>query len=110
MVETMNVALIMERIEAWRGGAETSTVQFAQHLSRLGCKVSILTTTLAQSTSTVHVIPVHASATFRASKTLLFSKRAAEYVRTNKFDIVHAITPCIAADVYQPRGGTIPET
>src|SRR5687768_10169376 len=106
----MNVALIMERIETWRGGAETSTMQFAHHLSRLDCKVSIITASLAQSTSAVNIIPLKAGTTFRASKTLLFSKRAADYVRKNNFDIVHAITPCIAADIYQPRGGTIPET
>jgi UDP-glucose:(heptosyl)LPS alpha-1,3-glucosyltransferase len=41
---------------------------------------------------------------------VLFSRRAAEYVRSHRFDIVHCITPCLAADVYQPRGGTIPET
>jgi len=76
----MNVALIMERIEAWRGGAETSTMQFAHHLARLGCKISILTTTLAQTTSAITIIPIKASGAFRASKTHLFSRRAADYV------------------------------
>jgi len=106
----MNVAIIMERIETWRGGAETSTMQFAQHLARLGCKVSILTASHAQSTPDIHIIPIKANATFRASKTLLFARRAADYVRKHDFDIVHSITPCMAADVYQPRGGTVPET
>src|SRR4026208_2536731 len=98
----MNVALIMERIETWRGGAETSTMQFAHHLARLGCKISILTTTLAQSTSAITIVPIKAGGAFRASKTHLFSRRAADYVRSHPFDIVHAITPCIVTDIYQP--------
>ncbi len=104
------VALIMERIETWRGGAETSTMQFAQHLARLGCQVTVLTTTHAQSTHNLKVVPIRAGSTLRASKTMLFARRAAAYVRANPFDIVHSITPCSAADVYQPRGGTVPET
>lgn len=106
----MRIALIMERIETWRGGAETSTVQFAAHLSRLGCDVTILTASQAQSTPAYTVVPIHAPSTLRSSRTAVFVKRAAEYIKANPFDIVHSITPCAIADVYQPRGGTIPET
>jgi len=106
----MHVALIIERIEAWRGGAETSTMQSAGYLARGGCQVSVLTTSHAPSTPEINMIPIKASGAFRAAKTFLFARRAAEYVRTHDFDIVHSITPCPVADVYQPRGGTVPET
>ncbi len=105
----MNVALIMERIETWRGGAETSTVQFAGHLSQLGCHVSMLTTSRLPSTPAMTIVPIKARAPSRTLRTMLFARRAAAYVRARRFDIVHCITPCLAADVYQPRGGTVPE-
>lgn len=106
----MKVALIIERMEPWRGGAETSTVQFAGHLARLGCEVHMITATHMPSTPELRVVPLSARSTLRSTRTLIFSRRAAQYVRSQDYDIVHAITPCIAADVYEPRGGTVPET
>lgn len=106
----MDVALIIERIEPWRGGAETSTMLFANHLANNGCRVTVLTTTQMPSPPELKIVPIRASQSFRAARTLFFSRRAAAYVRTHRFDVVHCITPCQAADVYQPRGGTIPET
>lgn len=105
----LEVALIIERIEPWRGGAETSTMQFAHHLANNGCRVTVLTTTHMPSTPELHIVPLRASRTFRAARTLMFARRAAAYVRAHSFDVVHCITPCLAADVYQPRGGTVPE-
>lgn len=105
----MNVALIIERIETWRGGAETSTVQFARHLAGLGCKVSVLTMTNIPSTPAMTIVPVPTGPGSRATKTWVFARNAAKIARSRNFDVVHAITPCPAADVYQPRGGTVPE-
>src|SRR5512133_2474462 len=105
----MEVALIIERIETWRGGAETSTMQFAQHLAQDGCRVSVLTTSHMPSTPELNIIPLRASRSVRTARTAKFAQRAAEYLRVHPFDIVHSITPCPAADIYQPRGGTIPE-
>lgn len=106
----MDVALVIERIEPWRGGAEMSTLQFAGHLSRMGCRVHMVTTTNIPSTPELTIVPIRANRVFRAIKTLIFAWRAARYVRSQDFDIVHCITPCEAADIYQPRGGTVPET
>lgn len=106
----MNVALIIERIETWRGGAETSTLQFAEHLATDGCCVNIITTSYSPSTPSLNIIPIRVSGRLRSLRTQQFAQRAAELIRRSDFDIVHAITPCLAADVYQPRGGTMPET
>lgn len=106
----MNIALIMERVETWRGGAETSTMLFARHLSSMDCRVTILTNSDAQSLPGIQIVPMGAGGSFRSRRTSHFSRRAAKYVTENRFDVVHAITPCLAADVYQPRGGTLPET
>jgi len=106
----MKVALVIERIEAWRGGAETSTMLFAGHLARLGCEVHVVTTTNVPSTPDLRIIPIKVPGGLRAMRTLVFAQRAARYLRGKDYDIVHAITPCAAADIYQPRGGTVPET
>ena len=106
----MKVALVIERIEAWRGGAETSTMLFASHLARLGCEVHAITTTNVPSTPDLTIIPIKVAGGLRAMRTLVFAQRAARYLRGRNYDIVHAITPCAAADIYQPRGGTVPET
>lgn len=106
----MKVAVVIERLETWRGGAETSTVQFAGHLARLGCEVHMITTSQQPSTPELRIVPIRANGALRGARTLVFARRAARYVREHSFDIVHGITPCVAADVYQPRGGTVPET
>lgn len=105
----MKVALIIERIETWRGGAETSTVQFAEHLAELGADVHILTTTHMPSTPALTIVPIRASRKLRGSRAIAFAHRASQTVRRHDFDIVHSIIPCPAADIYQPRGGTVPE-
>ena len=105
----MNVALVIERVETWRGGAETSTVQFAHHLAEQGCNVTVLTMTNIPSTPAMTIVPIPVMPAIRAGRTWMFSRGADAYVRSHAFDIVHAITPCQTADVYQPRGGTVPE-
>ncbi len=106
----MKVALIIERIETWRGGAETSTVQFASHLARQGCRVHVLTASVAPSTPDIEVITIPASPALRGVRTWLFARRAVEWARREGFDILHGVTACLGLDVYQPRGGTAPET
>ena len=105
----MNIALIIERIETWRGGAETSTMQFAMHLAQQECRITLVTLSSMPSTPAFEVAPIPVRTPFRARRTALFAERAADYIRTADFDIVHAISPCPVADVYQPRGGTVPE-
>ncbi|GMV98488.1 MAG: glycosyltransferase family 4 protein [Phycisphaerae bacterium] len=106
----MNVALIIERIEVWRGGAETSTMQFAEHLAALDCRVNVITTSYPPSTPSLSIVPLYAGKSLRSIRTRQFIQKATRYVSEHDFDVVHCITPCPAADVYQPRGGTVPET
>lgn len=105
----MKIGLIIERFETWRGGAETSTMQFATHLTQLDCQVTVVTLSPIPSTPAFTVAPIFARTPFRARRTALFARRAAEFVKSGEFDIVHSITPCSVADIYQPRGGTVPE-
>jgi UDP-glucose:(heptosyl)LPS alpha-1,3-glucosyltransferase len=41
---------------------------------------------------------------------MTFTRRADAALRERSFDVIHAISPCLAADVYEPRGGTVAET
>lgn len=106
----MKVLIVIERCEAWRGGAETSTLQFAGELSRQGHDVHIVTASQVQLSSglTVHSLPSRVPT--RGLGTLAFIRKADRLARETQFDIVHAITPVPSADIYQPRGGTIGET
>lgn len=105
----MNVAIIIEQIETQRGGAETSTALFARCLHELGCRVSILTRSPVSLPAGLSVVPIKAASRLRAMRTWRFAERAAAHVRAQPYDVVHCITPCLAADVYQPRGGLLPE-
>jgi len=106
----VKVALICEWLDVWRGGAETSTQLFINHLIDLGVQIEVYTRSHlpARPSMAVHTITVNGAS--RALKTLAFCRRADKAVRDSRCDVAHAITPCLAADVYQPRGGTYPET
>ena len=106
----MKVALIVEWLDAWRGGAETSTQQFLDHLLEMGCEIDVYTRSSLPSRPRLTVNTVGAGGPTRAFKTLSFCRRCDAAVQDKSYDIVHAITPALSADVYQPRGGTFAET
>ncbi|MCP4593258.1 MAG: glycosyltransferase family 4 protein [bacterium] len=106
----MRVALIIEWLDAARGGAETSTGQFVRHLVTRGVELTVFTRSdeVSEPGTKLHTIPVHAPT--RSQQARAFVRQAASEVRAGHFDVVHSVAPCLAADVYEPRGGTIIET
>ena len=107
----MRIALVTEFVDRRKGGAETSVGEFASHLAAAGIEVCCLTSGGdASSEHGVEVRPVVAAAGPRWWRYKRFLAGAAAIARKEKFDLVHAIVPCPGADIYQPRGGTIPET
>ena len=106
----MKLAILIERIEAWRGGAETSTAELSRLLAQRGHEVHIVTTTTTPSPPgmTIHQLPV--GAVIRPLRTQSFVRKAGAFVRRNRFDLVMAISPVACADVYQPRGGLLGES
>jgi UDP-glucose:(heptosyl)LPS alpha-1,3-glucosyltransferase len=46
----------------------------------------------------------------RSMRTAAFARRTERLLGDQRFDIVHAITPCGGVDIYQPRGGTVAES
>ncbi len=106
----MRVAIVIERIETWRGGAEMSTLEFAHLLAGRGADVTVLTSTRSVSPPDLEIVTLPVTATPKPLRTRRFVTKATARAKQDKFDIVHAITPMPAADVYQPRGGLIRET
>ncbi|MBN2445268.1 MAG: glycosyltransferase family 4 protein [Phycisphaerae bacterium] len=108
----MKVAIVQETIDLSRGGAETSTVEMAQALAGFGHEVTLVARaadTEGHSLDSVQLHAVHAGGT-RVARAISFVRAAGEYCLRGQFDIIHAVTPCLSADIYQPRGGTYVET
>jgi len=106
----VKVALITEWLDAWRGGAETSTLQFMHHLMDEGVDLHVFTRSRPSPTPGLKVHTMNGAAMSRTRQSVTFSHRVERAVRSESFDIVHAISPCTFADLYQPRGGTVAET
>ncbi|MCB9849459.1 MAG: glycosyltransferase family 4 protein [Phycisphaerales bacterium] len=106
----MKVALIIEWLDASRGGAETSTQQFMHELIRLGVQLEVFTRSRIPSRPGINVHTVRCKGPLRALRSRDFIRRADSAAMHSQAEIIHAISPSLAANVYQPRGGTIAET
>jgi UDP-glucose:(heptosyl)LPS alpha-1,3-glucosyltransferase len=106
----MKVALVSEWLDPWRGGAETSTLQFLHHLMDAGVEVHVITRSRPAPTPGLFVHCVAGASMSRMRNSVTFAHRVSGIIREGSFDVVHAISPCRGADVYQPRGGTVAET
>jgi UDP-glucose:(heptosyl)LPS alpha-1,3-glucosyltransferase len=106
----VRIALIVEWLDAWRGGAETSTRQFLRHVVDLGVNVDVFTRSRSASAPGLTIHTLRSSSPSRMRSSSRFPGRAAQAVRDIRCDLVHSIVPSPAADIYQPRGGTVAET
>jgi len=106
----MKVAVVIQSIEPRRGGAETSTVQFVHHLARRDCEVHVITSSRVPSSPAITVHTVAVQGPTRNARGSQFLRQAEARVRPGDFDIVHSMVPIAGCDVYQPRGGTVPES
>ncbi|MCH8253564.1 MAG: glycosyltransferase family 4 protein [Planctomycetes bacterium] len=106
----MKVALVAEWLDAWRGGAETSTLQFMHHLMDAGVEIHLFTRSRPSPIPRTHVHTISGARMSRTRRSVTFARRVERRLEADSFDIIHAISPCRGADIYQPRGGTIAET
>lgn len=106
----MKVALVAEWLDAWRGGAEKSTLQFLHHLMNIGVELHVFTRSRPSSTPGMTVHTISGASMSRTRQSVTFAHRIEQLLQADSFDVVHAISPCRGADVYQPRGGTVAET
>lgn len=106
----MKIGVIIERIEPWRGGAETSTEELSELLAARGHDVHVITSSRRPSTPTLTIHTLEPRAIVRPLATAAFVRRAAAFIDAERFDATLAIAPVPNAHVYQPRGGSVRET
>jgi len=102
----MKIALVIERMDAARGGRETSTAQLADALSRAGQEVTILCQSGQSPTGDVQLRVLPARGLTRRARLRCFGDAVAAVA--GEFDIVHAMLPLPGANVIQLRSGTVP--
>lgn len=109
----MRVAIIAEHVDTRRGGAETSVMEMARELSELDLDVTILASgeraAIENLGDALRIERIPVRGFLRVVRSMRFVQRVDALCRKRKFDIVHAVTPCLSCDVYQPRGGLYPE-
>ena len=104
----MKIALVIDRMDVSRGGREASTAQTAAALAARGHDVTILCQrgTWSHADVAVKCLGVRGLWTHTVAKYLVADVQS-EISRTH-YDIVHTTLPVPGANVYQPRGGTLP--
>ncbi len=106
----MRIAVVAEWLDPARGGAETSTLQFMSRLVSRGVSLDVFTRSPLPSSPAMTVHSIATSAPGRAAATTEFISKVESAIVPADCDLVHAFIPCVGADVYQPRGGTVAET
>lgn len=110
----MKIAIICERFDPTGGGAERSTLQIAQELASRGHAVTVLAGSAPLNTD-VSSVTVRARS-HRASSSALRLLSFARWVKNelaanhDAFDATMSVTTAVAADIVQPRSGTMRAT
>lgn len=104
----MKIALVIERMDPQRGGREISTGQLAGELARRGQDVTIICRHCSCKVSGARIRELGQRGLTRTQRLENFIDDAREELAAGQYDLVHAVLPFPAVDVYQPRGGTVP--
>ena len=102
------IAIITERANIILGGAERSIFELSMALTGLGHNVEVLAASGQTRAKHIHILCNNESGKRVALKK--FGSILKKHIAKNNYDIVHSALPYDFADVYQPRGGTYPET
>ncbi len=104
----MNIALAIERMDPSRGGREMSVAQIAVELSARGHRVTILCHTghWQQEGVEIRMLGDAAASLRKPAQLQRFVRDVA--AAGGEYDVLHTTLPVPGANVYQPRGGTIP--
>jgi len=104
----MKIAMVIERMDASGGGRETSTAQMAEALVRRGHEVTILCRRASGGGEGVEIRLLDSGGLLRVCKLRHFVADVQQVIRAEHYDVVHATLPIPGANIYQPRGGTVP--
>jgi UDP-glucose:(heptosyl)LPS alpha-1,3-glucosyltransferase len=101
------IAIIVERADVARGGAERSMFEVAQALSALGLHVDLLAARGEAAEENVRLLCQDVPG--KRVPLSVFGRALRQHLAQTKYDIVHSVLPFDFADLYQPRGGTLAE-
>lgn len=104
----MKIALVIERMDDFRGGRETSTGQIATILASRGHEVDILCESGSWRGEGVDVVELGRRGLTRSGRLTKFIAAVQARMSAEKYDIVHGMLPVPGANVYQLRSGTMP--
>ena len=108
----MRIAIVIERMDTSRGGRETSTAQIAAALAGKGHDVTLICQSGTWPDDAVEMVRLGRrrgqKGLTRVGRLRNFVAGVQEEIKRRDFDIVHTMLPIPGANVYQPRGGTIP--
>ena len=108
----MKIALIIERYDPTRGGAERSTVEMAACLAQLGHEITVVAGSVVEATENDdHTLPFRLHdlriSPGRTQHTYAqFQNVLADHLTGQGYDISHSMMPLLDVDIYQPRGGS----
>jgi UDP-glucose:(heptosyl)LPS alpha-1,3-glucosyltransferase len=104
----MRVAVVIERIDAVRGGAERSTGEFVRALARLGHEVEVWTRSQAEGPIAALIRNIPGTGPSRAAKLGNFLRGVRKRMEAaGRPDVIHAMLPIPEADIYMPRAGLV---
>ncbi|MFH1369832.1 MAG: glycosyltransferase family 4 protein [Planctomycetota bacterium] len=102
------VAIIIERADAALGGAERSVLELSEALAALDLDVHILAAKGQADAANVHILC--SDLPTKRTGYRIFTQASRKHLEENHYDIIHSVLPFDFADIYQPRGGTYPES
>ncbi|MBI5724801.1 MAG: glycosyltransferase family 4 protein [Planctomycetes bacterium] len=104
----MQIAIVIERMDPFRGGRETSTAQIAAELARRGQKVTVICRQGVWRCEGVELLALGRRGALRICRLKNFIEDVQKTLAGRKFDIVHSMFPLPGASICQFRGGTVP--
>jgi len=104
----VKIAIVIERMDAGRGGREASTARIAAALALREHDVTILCQSGLWAREGVTVIPLGARGITRGAKLENFGRDVRGELEWGKYDIVHGMLAVPGINVYQLRSGTVP--
>jgi UDP-glucose:(heptosyl)LPS alpha-1,3-glucosyltransferase len=105
----VNVLLVILHADAARGGAERYTLDLAAALVGRGHRVSLAARSFAAVPAGVLRVPLGASGRTRAGQYRRFLDSLDAHLAATTYDVVHAMLPVRACDLYHPHAGLAAE-
>lgn len=100
----MKVALVIFRCDDRLGGAERYTIDLAARLASRGIDVSVIASDF-HGLNSGKALTVPARGTTRSARYRSFDRGVSQLVTEHRFDVVHAMLPVSACDLYHPHAG-----